>query len=112
MLKIIGERARGLVARLRIGLQTASDDCLQIAIEQRNERTQTRRRSRSSLMNNDKNIRAYEWWPTRKKVKQDRAQTIYVSSAGKLIGRTFGLLGRDVTRCSKCLQSSCQIATL
>ena len=33
MLKVISKRCGGLVARFRIGLQTASDDCLQIAVE-------------------------------------------------------------------------------
>src|SRR5437868_5518892 len=63
-------------------------------------------------MNDRKNIRAHEWRPASEKVKQNRAQAVDVGSAGKLIGWAFGLLGRDVARCSKRLQRSCQVAGL
>src|SRR2546425_1050857 len=54
---------------LRIGLQTTSDDCLQIAVERRSKRTQAWRRSRSSLMNDNKHIRAHERWPASQQIK-------------------------------------------
>src|SRR2546430_3846875 len=73
---------------------------------------QTWRRSYSGLMNNNKNIRAYEWRPSSEKIKQDRTETVNVGSAGKLIGWAFGLLGRDVARGPKCLQRSRKIAIL
>src|SRR4029077_11256605 len=63
-------------------------------------------------MNNRKNIRAHEMRPASEKVKQNRAQAVDVGGGGKLIGWAFGLLGRDVARCSKCLQRSRQIAIL
>ena len=61
--KILLERSGGLVASVRIGVQTTTDDCPQIAVERRRKGTQTRRRSRSSLMNNSKDIRAYKRRP-------------------------------------------------
>src|SRR5438034_1634164 len=61
-------------------------------------------------MNHKENIRTYKWRPTSEKIKQNRAQTVNVGSAGKLVRWPLGLLGCDVTRCSKCLQRSCKIA--
>jgi hypothetical protein len=37
MLKVIGQRSGGLIARARIVLQATSNDCLQIAIERWND---------------------------------------------------------------------------
>src|SRR4029453_13948907 len=106
MLKIISQRSSRSIARVRIALQTASDDCFKVTVERRYKRTQTGRRSRGSLMNNIKNIRAHEWWPASKEVKQNRAQTVNVCCTCEIGCSTLSLLGRDVTRCSKCLQRS------
>src|SRR5207253_1551705 len=57
-------------------------------------------------MNDVQDIWAHERGPPSEEVKQNRAQTVYVGGGGKLGGRAFGLLGRDVARCSKCLQRS------
>jgi hypothetical protein len=35
MFEIVGQRSGGLIARVTVGLQTASDDYLQIAVERR-----------------------------------------------------------------------------
>src|SRR6266446_10690282 len=63
-------------------------------------------------MNDVQDIWAHERGPPSEEVKQNRAQTVYVGGGGKLGGRAFGLLGRDVARCSKCLQRSRESAIL
>src|SRR5205807_1319865 len=63
-------------------------------------------------MNDPKDIRTHERRPASEDVKQNRTQTVNVGGTGKLIGRAFGLFGRDVARCSKRLQCSREIAVL
>src|SRR6266542_6838864 len=112
MFKVVGERSGGFVARVRITLQTATNNCLQIAIERWSERTQPWRWVRGSLMNHPKNIRTDDRRPASKKVKENRTQTINVCGRSKISGSTFGLLGRDVTRGATCLQRSREVTTL
>ena len=63
-------------------------------------------------MNDKKNIRTDERGPASEEVKQDRAQTVNVGCTRKLGCWALGLFGCDVTRCSKCLQRSCEVAVL
>src|SRR5437868_450592 len=109
--EIDSQSACGAIARLRLALQTARADCLQIAIERGYERAQFRRRFFAGLLNHGQSVFAQERRAPGEQIEQDCSEAVNVGSRSKLGCRSFGLLGCDVTRRAEDCECAREIGT-
>src|SRR5947199_2274820 len=99
------------IARLRLALQTACADCLQVAIERRYERAQFRRRFFAGLLNHSQSVFAQKRRTPGEQIEQNCSETVNVCRPSKLGCRSFGLLGCDVTRRTEDCECAREIGT-
>ena len=99
-LEIFRQRRGTLISCVRISFQATRTDRLQVAIDPATlqERAQFRRGLFAGLLNHSQRVFAQKRWASNEQIEQDCSETINVRRRSKISRRSFGLLGRNVTR--------------